>query len=392
MSLSIKSNQASNIALRALNQSDRAMTASLSKLSSGSRVQSARDDAAALAIGSRLKAELSALKTVSNNATQGIAMLQIAEGAYARATDMVIRMRSLATQAASSNLSNTERGMLDTEFQAIKSEINRMAASTTFNNQQIVNSTVTLSYDPSYMPTTYTDYIADFTIYGITGIGSPGDWVMAGNNGTYNFVSNVTGKTYYVDYHTAIAAGIVSQNTTAVIYEADNITGLPTGVVAGSFTILQGADDGGVFVALDEAFNNTSAGMLAQSFKVSTGSTNNSITTNIFGISAANLGLSQARINTANDANNAALAAKVAIDLIAKARSEVAAAQNRMESSQQNNASTTENLELARSAYLDLDVASEMSSFTSKQVLIQAGISMLAQANQVPKNLLKLFQ
>ncbi len=391
MSLSIKSNQASNIALRTLNQTDRAMTASLSKLASGSRVQSAKDDTAALAIGSRLKAELSALKTVSSNATQGIAMLQIAEGAYARATDMTIRLRALATQAASSSLSNTERGMLDTEFQAIKDELDRMAAGTTFNGNQIMNSTLRWQYDPGYMPPTYTDYIADFTLYGVNSIGQPGDWAMLGSSGVYNIISNLTGKTYYFDYSANITAGMVAQNTTVIIYEADPSNSNPTGVVAGSFTIRQGADDGSIFLSIDESLNNTAAGSLSQSFKVSSGTVNNAVTANIFGITAANLGLSYAKITTTNDANNAALAAQVAIDLIAMARSAVAASQNRMESAQKNNATTTENLELARSAYLDLDVAAEMSVFTSKQVLVQAGVSMLAQANQVPKNLLRLF-
>jgi flagellin-like hook-associated protein FlgL len=146
MSLTITSNLTASIANRSLQTSNAAMERSLSKLASGSRVQSARDDAASMAIGSRIKAELVGLKTYQQNATQATSMLQMADGAYARGQDMLIRMKALATQAQSGNLSNVERGMLDTEFQQLKSEISRLASSTQFSGQTLVGSVNTPTY------------------------------------------------------------------------------------------------------------------------------------------------------------------------------------------------------------------------------------------------------
>jgi len=133
MSLTINSNQASSIAWRSLRASQNAIERALSKLSSGQRAPSARDDAAAVAIGSRIRGEIVSLQKYSQNAQQATSMLQIAEGAYQRTQDMLVRMRGLASQAQSGNLSNTERGMLNTEYAQLKSEITRIAKTTNFS-------------------------------------------------------------------------------------------------------------------------------------------------------------------------------------------------------------------------------------------------------------------
>ena len=111
MAMTINTNLSASIANRALTETTRAMDRALAKLSSGQRVESARDDAASLAIGSRLRSQIGSLRSYQQNATQATALLQVAEGAYQRADDMLTRMRALATQAQSSNLSMTERGM-----------------------------------------------------------------------------------------------------------------------------------------------------------------------------------------------------------------------------------------------------------------------------------------
>ena len=137
MALTINSNQLASIGNRALTQSQAAMERSLAKLASGQRVASARDDAAAMAIGGRLRAEIAGIQSYRQNATQGVSMLQVVEGVYQRTEDMLIRMRSLATQAQGRNLSSTERAMLNTEYQQIKSEINRLGGSSKFNGTDL---------------------------------------------------------------------------------------------------------------------------------------------------------------------------------------------------------------------------------------------------------------
>ncbi|OAZ07639.1 hypothetical protein TH15_22255, partial [Thalassospira profundimaris] len=138
MALNIISNYAANVAHRNLTASDEMATRSLSKLSSGTRVVSARDDAASMAIGARLNATTQALKTATVNVGQANAMLQIADGGMATIDDVLVRMKTLAVQASSGNLSDTERGFLNDEFTELRDEIDRIASSTNFNGIQLL--------------------------------------------------------------------------------------------------------------------------------------------------------------------------------------------------------------------------------------------------------------
>ncbi|PXX32703.1 flagellin, partial [Thalassospira sp. 11-3] len=138
MALNIISNYAANVAHRNLSASDEMATRSLSKLSSGTRVVSARDDAASMAIGARLNATTQALKTASTNVGQANSMLQIADGGMATIDDILVRMKTLAVQSSSGNLSDTERGFLNDEFTQLRDEIDRISSSTNFNGIQLL--------------------------------------------------------------------------------------------------------------------------------------------------------------------------------------------------------------------------------------------------------------
>jgi flagellin len=129
-------------------------------------------------------------------------------------------------------------------------------------------------------------------------------------------------------------------------------------------------------------------------FKVGTSgiATNDQISLAVRGVNRTALGLATSDITTQVRADSAAAAVTEAINIVVAARSEVGAVQNRLDSAQTNISTIMENIEAARSSYLDLDVASEMATFTSKQILVQAGVSMLSQAKQAPESLLKLFQ
>jgi flagellin len=186
---------------------------------------------------------------------------------------------------------------------------------------------------------------------------------------------------------------ITNSRQTFTISYRDNPMGMRRTV--GSITIAAGVDVASLSYSAnltgDPILTILNQGYNTQNYRVGTGS-NNNVSNNLFGINTTNLGLSAADLTTKENADAAGLAAKIAIDLIASARSEVGAAQNRMSSAETNNATAVENLESARSAYLDLDVAAEMAVYTSKQILVQAGISMISQANQKGESLLKLFQ
>lgn len=134
----VATNTSANTALNYLNQNSYDQSKSLAKLSSGSRIVSASDDAAGLAVASRISADLSVLEQGSRNVLQARAVLQTADGALSNIGDILQRMKSLTAQAISGSVSGTERGFIDTEFQALLAEIGATVTSTTFNGTGLI--------------------------------------------------------------------------------------------------------------------------------------------------------------------------------------------------------------------------------------------------------------
>ncbi len=151
MSLNVISNYAANIANRNVKQASAEATDQLRKLSSGKEVEAARDDAAAMAIATGLRAEVLGLKQAVTNAAQANSMLQIVDSALSRVSDMLIRMNTLAVQSSSGHLTDNDRANLNFEFTQLKSEIDRIAKTTNFNGQVILNGSGPTS-GASYIP------------------------------------------------------------------------------------------------------------------------------------------------------------------------------------------------------------------------------------------------
>ncbi len=389
MALNVVSNFAANVAHRNLTVADSKATSSLAKLSAGTRVVNAKDDAAAMAIGSRLSTEVAGLKQASVNAGQAVSMLQIADGAMARVQDILVRMKTLAVQAGSGQLSGVERGMLDTEYQNLLSEVDRIAADTEFNGNQLVN----------------------------------GDQAVTGANSNFDVgagVVNISARGFTLSTHSpGTASGNLSFNTTAQSFTfavgGSNFTGaIDSSAYTGSgasatmttgtqVQLTNSGSDASMSLTLNLSFdgsankaNNaltlTESNSAAFTFKVGTGATaNDAISVSIDGIKATALGINGTDVTSTSNADAASTAISNAIDTLNETRANVGASQNRLEFAQANLATATENTEAARSSLIDLDVAAEMTRFTSQQILVQAGVSMMAQANQMPQNLLRLF-
>ena len=393
MPLNIISNFAANVAHRNLTMSDAAATAPLAKLSAGTRVLGAKDDAAALAVGSRLGAEIAGLKTAAVNAGQAISMLQVADGAMSQVNDVLMRMKSLAVSAGSDQLSSVERAMLDTEYQSLLSEIDRIAADTDFAGTQLINGALlaTGSAASFYSNTNGVDAIVfrgDFGTVG-TGAATTASVNYNSNGGAASegqFEVTVGGITYSglidstKDDGTNLSASTVVTLTSAGRTESIDITlnaGFQTNTAVNAETQLMAGSTTSSFT-----------------FKVGTGNsaTADDITISVNGVGTSSLSVSGGDILSKANADTASVAVANAINDIQTYRATIGASQNRLQFAANNLATTTENTEAARSQLLDLDVASEMSVFTSKQILVQAGVAMLAQANQLPQNLLRLFQ
>ena len=135
----ISTNIAANSAVRYLNINSASQTSSLSKLASGSRITQASDDAAGLAISTKISSDVTALQQAATNASHGVAVLQTADGGASNISDILQRMKALASQSASGTVGATERGFIDTEFGKLVSEIDAIASGTRYNGSSLLN-------------------------------------------------------------------------------------------------------------------------------------------------------------------------------------------------------------------------------------------------------------
>ena len=520
MALNIISNFAANVATRNLARTDAQVTASLSKLSSGSRVVSAKDDAASLAIGSRLRAEVAALKQASVNAGQASSLLQIADGAFSTVSDILVRTKALAVQSASGQLSSTERTVLNAEFVALKNEIDRISNDTEFNGtalikgadlnetssasslsnygiQDVLFDTAVFANDSNIYRLEYTAstdtfrLVANDTVstsapataqYTLTAAQKTAidaltgsetlDIELGSTNVTVRFDRNFNTATDIKETATnAIFGDITTLTQTLTFNDADGgitatgfaaltaltnvldangagynsdtgilrisllgdstaneitfqaITGITFGgagttdLAAGDAVTIQVGGETIATLTLDTIASGTATtnggfidvnigqALLSNDYTANGGSTSftfqigsgvdssaDTVTFTIDKASTTALGLNGNTITTVSNAQSAITAVSSAIDSINTFRANVGASQNRLDFASSNLSASIENAEAARSQLLDLNIASEITLFTSKQVLLQAGVAMLAQANQLPQNLLQLLR
>jgi len=393
MPLNVVSNHAANVAHRNLQMNDAAASSSLAKLSVGKRVMTARDDAASLAIGQRLNAEVQGLKQAVVNSGQANSMLQIADGAMSTTSDILTRMKVLSIQSSSGNLSEQERSFLDTEYQALVGEVDRIADDTDFAGTKLLDGSISVSAAGGVAAT---DGVSSITAQGISGgtdsLGYSISYATGSAGGTFT-VTTFDGTDVSGTYTGTVNSDAV-EGTAGALSRATTVT-LDGGTTtsAGSFTISLNTAFGGdaAVAAASESYVGSSS--LDLTFKLGTGTeSEDSLSFSLSAINTSSLGLTGSSIETEDSANAALEAVNGAIDTLNEFRSDVGAAQNRLDFASSNLNVSVENAEAARSTLVDLDIASEMTSFSSKQVLMQAGVAMLAQANQMPQNLLRLLQ
>jgi flagellin len=278
----INHNIASMITQGALGQTNRSLNKSLERLSTGLRINRASDDAAGLSVSEQMRTQVTGLQVAKRNAQDGIALLNIAEGAVNEIEAMLQRMRELAIQSSNDTLTTTERSYTNQEYQALISEIDRITTVTQYNTQTLL----------------------DGRIESFGAAGSASSILHIGPNGK----------------------------------NADRISVSIQGTSSGALTV------GG-----------------------------SSLT-------------SQARAETA------ILSIDTAINSVNKLRSDLGAFINRLDHAINNLDKQTHNTQSAESAIRDVDFADESSQFTRHQILTQSATAMLAQANQVPQNVLSLLR
>jgi flagellin len=303
-----------------------------------------------------------------------------------KVTDILNRMKTLAIQASSGQLSSTDRSLLNSEFVQLRSEIDRIATDTEFSGTKLVNGSQSIFSQPTGFE------VAD----NVSGINLQGfDLGAATSSAAYSISYASSGKTFTFTNGTTNYTGAIdnSQVTANVLDNALVVTLRNSGSNA---TVTLSLDAGFATNSNIAAATVTILGASTTSFtfKVGTGTVaaEDDITISLDSVTLSTLALTTTTISTSTNAGAASTAISAAVDTVVTARANVGALQNRLEFASSNISIAVENTEAARSSLMDLDIAAEMSNFVSKQILVQAGVSMLAQANQLPQNLLRLFQ
>jgi flagellin len=464
-------------AQRNLGKSQSALNKSMERLSSGLRINSAKDDAAGLAISDRMTAQIRGINQAVRNANDGISLAQTAEGALGESTNILQRMRELAVQSANDTNSSADRSSLQDEVTHLQAELDRIATSTTFNGRRVLDgsftngtfqiganagetisfsissakaasmgaiaegtgtavtsatttgmtiavgggSAETIESSANFAHSTDTTYrgadsayakaaavndagIAGLSATASTTVSTDGSWANIGGSATDTYGLSLNGVTVYsagTDVSTALTVTDVRDAINAV----SDDTGVIASVDSGELSLT--ASDGRN-ITLTETLAGLTAGEgiagvgdFAASAAANRGTISLSATDTITVASGSDSGLTSIAqdtsgvdtidISTSAGANTAMKRVDSALATIDTIRGGLGAVQNRFESTISNLQNVSENLSSARSRILDADIAEETSAMTKNNILQQAGVSILAQANQAPQLALSLL-
>jgi flagellin len=445
----INTNIASLNAQRNLNRTGNDLQTSLQRLSTGLRINSARDDAAGLAISERFTTQIRGLNQAVRNANDGISFAQTAEGALSTVGDSLQRMRELAVQAINDTNSSSDRQALNNEVGQLIAEVTRIANSTQFNGQNVLDGTLsdltfqvganqgqtitvsgvdsrasqlgarvatTGSLTATQIAAGSNDLVVNGNTIDISAATTSQDIVNAVNALTSSHGITAIKATSVDTGALAVTTGTVTINGVSVALDgtdaasvsasADSINALTnqTGVTAtasgtditltntdGSDIVITGAFLGGTAETYSAGI--TFAGAVSDGAFTITGGTTTDVSGALLGAAVqADQALTTANVLTGTDANDALLTLDFALNQVSGLRAELGAVQTRFESTITNLSVTSENLSAARSRIRDADFAAETAELTRTQILQQAGISILAQANVLPQSALALLQ
>ncbi|CAG4882210.1 Flagellin protein FlaB [Georgfuchsia toluolica] len=408
MSSMINTNINSLVSQNALSQSQNSLATAMQRLSTGLRINGAKDDAAGLAVSTKMSAQVKSINQAVRNANDGISMLQTAEGGIQEQQSMLQRMRELAVQGASATISDTDRGYINTELQQLKTEINAVADRTKFNGQSVLTGSLQTTLNDTNA--TGADLVVGDTLTTATATSVTAVDVSGAKAGTtYTFTSsgagtitltNTAGDAQTISIVDMTANGsqvlnfsnlgvkVTLQATSAGADDtaADLIAGL---TAAADDTIL--TEDGSGSAQLQIGADSGAGNTMSVSFS------NTKIDTAASGAAGAmdtlNTGLATFN-GSSTTANASALLTAIdgALSYTSGLRSTLGANMNRLSHTVSNLEATSTNLSAAQSRITDADFAAETAAMTRANILQQAGTAMLAQANSQPNGVMALLQ
>jgi len=380
MALSVVTNTASLNAQRNLTKSGAGLEQSMQRLSSGMRINSAKDDAAGMQIANRMTSQINGLAVAQRNANDGISMAQTAEGAMQASTDILQRMRELSLQSANGSNSSGDRDALQKEVAALKTELTRIAETTQFGGTNLLDGSFGTK---AFQVGTNAGEMITVGLKDVSAdeLGAVG--VHAVSTGTAISAADVT--TLAVGDE-ALTIAIGSQNVTVDMTAVSDKASLESAINAAANGLgLTAKLDGTTSVM---TFTGNIAGTTATLNVSSTAITN--VTTAAAATTSDNHA-DDIDISTVVGTADALKIIDAALLEISDSRANLGAVQNRFSHTIGNLANIEENVSASRSRIQDTDFATETATMTKNQILQQAGTSILAQANQIPQAAISLL-
>ncbi|MCR5590041.1 MAG: flagellin [Lachnospiraceae bacterium] len=360
--MKVNSNIQALVAQNVLRTNEEKNAASTEKLSSGFKINHAKDSPSGMAISNRMNAQIRSLYKAKDNASNAVNVVQTADGALTEVHNMIQRMNELAVKASTGTLTSADREAIQKEVDALRKEIDRVAKDTEYNTQNLLGGEQQMkgyTEDPSVK---VMNYDVDF----------PKGW-------------------YKVD----IAAETIEIYTDKDRTTKTSVSNLKDAHAEdGIFTAT--LNDGSKLVlsydpASPAATDVDITGIGGMKIQVGT-ATGQEIQVVVPKMDPVSIGIDEIDMRTEKDAREAMETLKKALEYVSSARSGLGAYQNRLESTVASLSETVENLEGSYSTVKDIDMAEEMVEYTKLQVLVQAGTSMLSQANEQPQQALQLLQ
>jgi len=411
MGLKINYNVSAMIANNSLKIADNKLSTSLERLSSGYKINYAKDNAAGLAIARRMNAQVRGLSVAQQDAKDGESVVEIADGALAEVHDMLQRMSELAIKASNGTMSDNDRAIVQDEIAQLQEEITRIGETTEYNSQKLFDGTFDLKgyTDVTELKVNYYSDDVDtgkylLSLEGVhfdkeTGevISTEDTKVIAKRTDTADqeeYELSVTGDQEQLilksekgfEIRIGMLDGWVDGNTAdstveeTVTIKNEDGTETQTTVVTDTLEL-----DSKKEVNLDM----TGIGAMTLQIGANEGQT---IDLRIPQLSLLNLGINKTDVSTYDGAFSAIDEAATAISYVSEMRSRLGAYQNRLEHTQNNLQTSEENVTAAYSRIMDTDMAKEMTQYSNLQVVTQAATSILAQANERPSQVLQLLQ
>ena len=386
--MKVNYNVSAMIANNSLQKNDKLLSESLERLSSGLKIANAKDNPSGLAMSRRMNSQIEGLGVANASSNDAISIVQVADGTLSEIHEVLQRMNQLAVQASNGTLTDSDRQTIQEEVTLLKEEIERMANTTQFNGQSILDGSFDLKgyvtdedekTNPNIKICSYSDNMDEGT-YKITGI----DVSYANLTGT----TGVDKKGIFCDEETLKNIKIYKDGKE---YMTNNM------LVSIQEDVLTLSDSTGkkLSIQIDEPYKGdlnvelTTAGAMTMQVGANEGQT---LDIRINKISLTTLGLYNLDLANEEGAREGIESIKNAISEISAIRSRLGAYQNRLEHTVSGLDITVENMTAAYSRIMDVDMAEEMTVYSTQQVLSQAGISMMAQANERPSQILQLLQ